>query len=281
MRCHNGQYVRFESLHKAEEMSEDSIWQHIRDEVTRHANQEPTLSGFLNSTILKQASLEDAVSVHLSNKLQTSTLSADLLRTFMDQAFAADPCIGKAVRADIQAVCDRDPATNEFSIPLLFHKGLHAIESHRFSHWLWNAGRRPLALYLQNRISEVFNVDIHPAARLGQGIMVDHGTSVVIGETAVIEDNVSMLHEVTLGGTGKQVGDRHPKVRRGVLIGAGAKILGNVEIGEGAKIGAGSVVLMDVPAHCTVAGVPATLVGCPDSDSPALDMNHGLPCGED
>lgn len=262
-------------------MAEDPIWESIREEVIQHADKEPTLSGFLHATILKQTSLEDAVGVHLSNKLQTSTLSAELLRTFMDQAFAANSEIGVAVRADIQAVCDRDPATNEFSIPLLFHKGLHAIESHRFSHWLWNAGRRPLAMYLQNRISEVFNVDIHPAAQLGKGIMIDHGTGVVIGETAVIEDNVSLLHEVTLGGTGKQVGDRHPKVRRGVLIGAGAKILGNVEIGEGAKIGAGSVVLMNVPAHCTAAGVPAKLLGCPDSDSPALDMNHGLPCEEE
>ena len=258
-------------------MADDSIWHTIRDEITRHSEEEPILSGFLHATILKQRSLEDALAFHLSNKLHTATLSHELIWTFMDQAFESDAKIGEGIRADIRAVCDRDPATDEFSIPLLYHKGLHALESHRFSHWLWKQGRRPLALYLQNRISEVFGADIHPAAKIGKGIMIDHGTGVVIGETAVVEDDVSMLHEVTLGGTGKQTGDRHPKVRHGVLIGAGAKILGNVEIGEGAKIGAGSVVLMDVPAHCTAAGVPAKLMGCPDSDSPALEMNHRLP----
>jgi serine O-acetyltransferase len=162
-------------------------------------------------------------------------------------------------------------------LPLLYYKGFHALQSYRVAHWIWNKGRESLAFYLQNRISEVFGVDVHPAARIGTGILIDHGTSVVIGETAVIEDNVSMLHEVTLGGTGKQTGDRHPKVRQGVLIGTGAKILGNVEIGEGAKVAAGSVVLKDVPPHSTVAGVPAVVVGRPEVDQPALSMDQSLP----
>ena len=161
-------------------------------------------------------------------------------------------------------------------IPFLYLKGIHALAAYRVANWLWSNDRRLLAVHLQNLISEGFGVDIHPAARIGKGILMDHATSVVIGETAVVEDNVSMLHEVTLGGTGKQTGDRHPKVRRGVLLGAGAKVLGNVEIGEGAKIGAGSVVLTDVAAHCTYAGVPAVLVGKPNSAEPSLEMNHGI-----
>ena len=196
------------------------------------------------------------------------------LREVIQQAMEADPSIAAAVCCDIQAVQDRDPAVSCCLVPLLYLKGVHALASHRVGHWLWSCGRRLLALHLQNRISEVFGVDIHPAARIGRGILMDHATSIVVGETAVIEDDVSLLHEVTLGGTGKQTGDRHPKVRRGVLIGAGAKILGNVEIGEGAKVGAGSVVLKNVAPHCTVAGVPAVTVGRPCSESPALDMDQ-------
>lgn len=185
------------------------------------------------------------------------------------------------MRADIRAITERDPAATRFSEPLLYFKGFHALQTHRVAHWLWSEGRRELALFLQSRASEVFGVDIHPAARIGKGILVDHATGVVVGETAVVEDNVSILHEVTLGGTGKDCGDRHPKVRHGVLIGAGAKILGNVEVGEGAKIGAGSVVLEDVPAHATVAGVPAKVVGIAEGDEPARTMDHRLPCNPD
>ena len=257
--------------------SVDQIWDSIRKEVTWEVSREPMLASFLHAIVLKHSRLEDALSFHLADKLASSTLPSMLIREVIDEALAEDPKIGKAVRADIQAVRDRDPAAENYSDPLLYSKGLHALQSFRIAHWLWQQGRRPLALHLQNRISEVFGIDIHPAATIGRGILIDHGTSVVIGETSVIEDNVSMLHEVTLGGTGKQTGDRHPKVRHGVLIGAGAKILGNVEIGVGAKIGAGSVVLNDVPPHCTAAGVPAKIVGRVEVDEPALEMNHRLP----
>ena len=256
---------------------DDPLWETIRDEVAQDAQMEPILASFLHATILKHETLEDALSFHLAGKLATATLPAMLIREVIEEALTSDAGIQKAVRADIHAVRDRDPATTRYSLPLLYYKGFHALESYRVAHWIWNKGRESLAFYLQNRISEVFAVDIHPAARIGMGILIDHGTSVVIGETAVVEDNVSMLHEVTLGGTGKQTGDRHPKVRHGVLIGTGAKILGNVEIGAGAKIAAGSVVLKDVPPHSTVAGVPAVVVGRPEVEEPALDMDQTLP----
>jgi len=257
--------------------ADDPVWSSIREEVGREVEREPILAGFLHATILKHNSLEDALSFHLAGKLATSTLPSMLVREVIDEALACDPSIALAIRSDICAVRERDPATDSYAVPLLYFKGFHALQSYRAGHWLWKQGRISLALYLQNRISEVFGADIHPAARLGAGLLIDHGTSVVIGETAVVEDNVSMLHEVTLGGTGKQMGDRHPKVRHGVLIGAGAKILGNVEIGEGAKVAAGSVVLDSVPPHCTVAGVPAKVVGCPEVEEPALEMDHRLP----
>jgi serine O-acetyltransferase len=256
---------------------DDAIWQTILEEASQDAKGEPILASFLHATILKHRSLEDALSFHLAGKLATSNLPSMLIREVIDEALAEDPTIGSAVRADICAVRERDPATDRCSVPLLYFKGWHAVQSYRVAHWLWKQDRRALALYLQNRISEVFCVDVHPAARIGSGILIDHGTSVIIGETAIVEDNVSMLHEVTLGGTGKETGDRHPKIRHGVLIGAGAKILGNVEVGIGAKVGAGSVVLTDVAPHCTVAGVPAQVVGCPEVDEPALEMNHRLP----
>lgn len=256
---------------------DDPVWSVIRTEVRAQAECEPILASFLHATILNHERLEDALSFHLASKLATTGLSAMLVRELIDDVFAGEPAIGEAIRADLQAVRERDPAAGGYSQPFLYFKGFHALQSYRVAHALWRSGRRGLAVHLQSRISEVFGVDIHPAARIGKGIMIDHGTSVVIGETAVVEDNVSMLHEVTLGGTGKQVGDRHPKVRHGVLIGAGAKILGNVEIGPGAKIGAGSVVLDHVPPHRTVAGVPARIVGRPDVDQPALEMDQQFP----
>lgn len=256
---------------------DDALWVQIREEVTKEAKSEPILASFLHATVLKHAALEDALSFHLAGKLADSSLSSMLVREVIDEAFSEDASIRDALRADVRAVRERDPASERFFIPLLYFKGLQALESYRVAHWLWKHGRHSLAIHLQSRISEVFAVDIHPAARLGRGILIDHGTSVVIGETAVVEDNVSMLHEVTLGGTGKETGDRHPKVRHGVLIGAGAKVLGNVEIGVGAKIAACSVVLNDVPAHHTVAGVPAEIVGRPEVEEPALEMNHRIP----
>jgi serine O-acetyltransferase len=258
-------------------LADDPVWQAIREEVLREVNLESILASFLHATILKHDTLEDALSFHLAGKLGGPSLSEMLIREVIDEALASSPQIGEAIRADLRAVRERDPASTSFSHPFLYFKGFQALQSYRVGHWLWTQNRRSLALFLQNRISQVFAVDIHPAARIGQGILIDHGTGVVIGETAVVENDVSMLHEVTLGGTGKETGDRHPKVREGVLIGAGAKILGNVEVGKRAKVGAGSVVLRDVPPHCTVAGVPARVVGCPQEDEPALAMNHGLP----
>jgi serine O-acetyltransferase len=259
----------------------DEIWQTIRAEATREAAREPMLASYLHATILNHEALEDALSFHLAEKLAGATLPAMLLREVMDLAFRESPEIGEAVRADLRAVEQRDPACNGPCQPLLYFKGFHALQSYRVAHWLWSQDRTSLALHLQNRISQVFSVDIHPAARIGRGVFIDHGTGVVIGETAVVEDDVSMLHEVTLGGTGKAHGDRHPKIRRGVLLSVGAKILGNVEVGEGSKVAAGSVVLTDVPAHCTVAGVPARVVRGPLADQPALEMDQSLPLDYD
>ncbi len=259
----------------------DPLWDGIRAEVTADLEREPLLAGFLRGAVLDHARLEDALAQLLATSLATEALPARALRGVIDEAFAADPTICAAVRADLRAVRERDPACRALSVPLLYYKGFHALEAWRVAHWLFARERRALALWLQNRISEVFGADIHPAARIGSGILIDHGTGVVIGETAVIEDDVSMLHEVTLGGTGKQTGDRHPKIRAGVLIGAGAKLLGNVVVGEGAKIGAGSVVLGDVPPHSTVAGVPARVVGREEVLKPALEMDHRLPAVKD
>lgn len=261
----------------AQNMGDDKIWETIRAETQHAASQEPILASFLHATVLKHESLEDAMSFHLAGKLADVSVAAMLIREVIDEAFASDPQIRAAIRCDIQAVRNRDPASEFYYVPMLFFKGFHALQSYRVAHWLWGQDRRAMALHLQSRISEVFAADIHPAACIGHGILLDHGTAVVIGETAVVENNVSMLHEVTLGGTGKATGDRHPKVRQGVLVGAGAKILGNVEIGTGAKIAACSVVLEDVPAHCTVAGIPAKIVGRLTVAEPALDMDHMLP----
>jgi len=258
----------------------DPLWRTIREEVAEEAASEPLLASFLYATVLNHKSLDDALAFLLAGKIESTVLPSMLIRELINDAMQADPGIGNAVRADLRAVRDRDPAAHHYSRPFLFFKGFQALQAYRVAHWLWRNGREALALFLQSRTSEVFNVDIHPAARIGNGIMIDHATGVVVGETAVIEDNVSMLHGVTLGGTGKEQGDRHPKVRRGVLIGAGAKILGNVEIGAGAKIGAGSVVLTDVPPHTTVAGVPAVVVGAVDDDMPSMSMNHSLDCPE-
>lgn len=254
----------------------DPIWDKVRSEAEEDSQSEPMLASFLYSVVLNHKCLESALSFILANKLGSTTVPAVTLRDLIDDAFGGDPAIGVAIRADIEAVLTRDPACRGYSQPLLYFKGFHALQSYRVAHYYWESERKPLALYLQSRISEVFAVDIHPGARLGKGLFFDHATSIVIGETAVVDDDFSMLHEVTLGGTGKAGGDRHPKIRRGVLIGAGAKILGNIVIGEGAKVGAGSVVLEDVPPHCTVAGVPAKQVGYPAHALPALEMDQNI-----
>ena len=257
-----------------------SIWPVIRKEAEAEAQAEPLLGSFLHATILNHDSFEKALAFHLADKLGSPTMPSLMLADLMTDALAADSAIAEAACADIVAVDNRDPACRGCAIPLLYFKGFHAIQAFRISHWFWTQGREVLALSLQSRISEAFGVDIHPAARFGKGIMLDHATGLVVGETAVIGDCVSMLHGVTLGGTGKESGDRHPKIRCGVLIGANATILGNIVIGEGAKIGAGSVVLKDIPPHCTAAGVPARVVGRPTADQPALDMNQCFPCPE-
>ena len=254
----------------------DPVWEQLRREAEAMADREPALAGFIHAAILKHDRLENALSNHMAQKLGGEHFSPLMvLETFAD-AIAADPEIGAAFRADLSAVLDRDPACHSFAEAFLFYKGFHALQSWRIAHWLWNQGRGAMALFFQSRISQLFAVDIHPAARLGRGIMIDHATGVVIGETAVVEDDVSIMQDVTLGGTGKEAGDRHPKIRRGVLLALGAKVLGNIEIGEYSRIGAGSVVLKSVPAGCTAVGVPAKLVNCAGSPRPSHEMDHRI-----
>ncbi len=252
----------------------DSLWESIRLQTRKQAESEPVLASFLYSTILNHDSLKAALSFHLANKLDSPALPAMLIREVIEEAMGKDDRIIEAIRADLLAVSERDSACCSLVTPLLFFKGFHALQAYRVAHWLWQQGRNSLALFLQNRISSVFAVDIHPAAQIGKGIMFDHATGIVIGETAVVEDNVSIMQSVTLGGTGKEAGDRHPKVRKGVLIGAGAKILGNITLGECAKIGAGSVVLKDVPSRATVAGVPAQIICETQCSQPSREMDH-------
>lgn len=257
--------------------ADDGFWDQIQSEARHEAEHEPMLVSFLFASVLRHEKLEDALGVILANKLHTPDLPAILLCDLINEVLADDTAIRASIRADLLAARTRDPAARGYAQPFLYYKGFHALQAYRVAHWLWVRGRQALAAHLQNRISEAFGVDVHPAALIGSGVLIDHGTSVVIGETAVVEDYVSLLHEVTLGGTGKETGDRHPKVRRGVLIGAGAKILGNVEVGRGAKVGAGSIVLTDVPAHTTVAGVPARVVGRCTVPEPALHMDATFP----
>ena len=254
----------------------DPIWECIRKEAHDKIQQEPLLASFFHASVQIHQSLEECLSLHLARKLGSPMLTEKFLYDVMIESMLASGKIGTLIRSDLQAFRERDPACNEYCTPLLYFKGFHALEAFRIGHFLWIKGRTELALYLQSRISEVFSVDIHPAAQIGAGILLDHATGLVIGETSVVEDHVSILHEVTLGGTGKKIGDRHPKIRSGVLIGAGAKILGNVEVGEGAKVAAGSMVLNDVPPCCTVAGVPAEIVGQCNEQQPALEMNQGI-----
>jgi serine O-acetyltransferase len=252
----------------------DPVWQNIRRAAVALAGEEPILGSLIHASILNQSRFEDALNYILAQRLGTEEAPAMLLRQVFDAVIALDPSIGTSARADLAAVCDRDPACNSPLEALLFFKGYHAIQSYRLAHALLNQGRRALALHLQGRMALTFGIDINPAARLGCGIMIDHGTGVVIGETTVVENGVSMLQGVTLGGTGKESGDRHPKIREGVMIGAGARILGRIEVGARAKIGAGSVVLRDVPAGCTAAGVPARIVGACANAEPAREMDQ-------
>jgi serine O-acetyltransferase len=257
----------------------DPVWTRIRSEAEDAARREPELATFIYENVLHHDSLETAVVHRVSERLGNSDISGDLIRQAYNDALEDEPAIGDAFRADIVATVDRDPATNRFIEPVLYYKGFHAIQTHRLAHWLHRKGRKDFALYLQSRSSSVFQCDINPAARIGRGIFLDHATGLVVGETASIDDDVSILHDVTLGGTGKENEDRHPKIRRGVMIGAGAKILGNIEVGECARIAAGSVVIKPVPRNKTVAGVPAKVVGeagCPEPSRAMDQMLYGI-----
>jgi serine O-acetyltransferase len=254
----------------------DPIFAQIRREAEEALRREPELGCFLASSVLNHATLEQAVGHRLAARLSHIDFPGDIIRqNFLDLA-ARDPSIGVAIRADLLAVADRDPACQRLMEPLLYFKGFHALQTHRLAHALWTAGRKDFALYLQSRSSSAFQTDINPAARIGKGVFLDHATGLVVGATAVIEDDVSILHSVTLGGTGHERGDRHPKIRHGVLIGAGAKIIGNIEIGHCSRIAAGSVVLKSVPANVTVAGVPARIVGASGCAEPAREMDQIL-----
>jgi serine O-acetyltransferase len=252
----------------------DPVWARVRSEAEAVVRAEPELATFIYASVLHHDTLEAAVVHRIVERLNHPDASGELLRQAYADAIHDDRSIGLAMRADIVAVVDRDPATNRCLDPVLYFKGFHAIETHRLAHWLWGRGRRDLAYYLQSRSSSVFQTDIHPAAKIGRGAFLDHATGLVVGETAVIEDNVSILHGVTLGGTGKQDGDRHPKIRYGVMIGAGAKILGNIEVGPCARIAAGSVVLRSVPSNTTVAGVPARVIGEAGCPEPSRSMDQ-------
>nr|WP_218837336.1 serine O-acetyltransferase [Gilliamella apicola] len=254
----------------------DRLWHTIRQEASQLVESEPMLASYFHATLLNHKNLGSALSYILANKLVTQVMPAIEIREIARQAYEADTTIIQSAVTDILAVYVRDPATNYYSTPLLYYKGFLSLQAYRIAHWLWKQNRKSLAIFLQSQIAIVFGVDIHPAAQIGCGVMFDHATGIVIGETVVIENDVSILQSVTLGGTGKENGDRHPKIREGVMIGAHSTILGNIEIGKGAKIGAGSVVLEPVPEHTTVAGVPAKVVGCPDCEKPALNMNQDI-----
>ncbi len=252
----------------------DPVWDRLRREAETIVEREPALAGFVHACVLKHERLEDALSYHLAKKMGGEDFSPLAMHETFEDAIRADPGIGSAIRADLSAVFERDPACHSYAEAFLYYKGFHALEATRIAHWLWTHDRKSMALFFQSRISALFAVDIHPATRMGRGIMLDHATGIVIGETAVVEDDVSIMQGVTLGGNGKEAGDRHPKVRRGSLISVGAKVLGNIEIGEYSTVGAGSVVLKSVPPGCTAVGVPAKLVNCTGCDRPSQEMNH-------
>lgn len=256
--------------------SVDPVWDQIMRDAQRAVAEEPLIGGFVHATILHHPSIEKALSYRIAAKLASNEMSMMVVREVVDQAYADDPSLVEAARADLVAIFDRDPACHRLLQPILYFKGYQAVQAYRVGHYLWKKGQRDLAYFFQMRVSEIFGVDIHPGATIGKGIMIDHAHSIVIGETAVVGDNVSMLHSVTLGGTGKEEEDRHPKIGDGVLIGAGAKVLGNIKVGHCSRIAAGSVVLEDVPPCKTVAGIPARIVGEAGCDQPAISMNHML-----
>ena len=254
----------------------DPVWDQITKEARQAVSDEPLMGGFIHACILHHNSIERALSYRISAKLASNEMSMVMVRDVVDAAYAEEPALIDAARADLAAIFDRDPACHRLLQPILFFKGYQAVQSYRVAHYLLEQGQRDLAYFFQMRISEIYGVDIHPGAKMGKGIMIDHAHSIVIGETAVVGDNVSMLHSVTLGGTGKEEEDRHPKIGNGVLIGAGAKVLGNIKVGDCSRIAAGSVVLQEAPECKTVAGIPAKIVGEAGCDQPSISMNHML-----
>lgn len=257
-------------------LSGDQTWSRMRVEAATAAASEPVLASFLHATILNHDSFRAALSYRLAQKLSDAEMNAMLWREVCADAYESEPQIVDAALHDLRAAFNRDPACHDYMQPFLYYKGYLSLQAQRAANWLWRHDRKPLALYLQSRMSELFAVDIHPATKIGKGVFIDHATGIVIGETAVVEDDVSILQNVTLGGTGKESGDRHPKIRRGALISVGAKVLGNIEVGEGAKVAAGSVVLKPVEPHCTVAGVPAKPVGTCAEQSPSETMDQNF-----
>lgn len=254
----------------------DPVWDRITDEAKQAIAEEPLLGGLIGACVLHHKTLEKALSYRFAAKLSSNEMSMVLLREIADEAYDSCAELAEAARADITAVLDRDPACHRMLQPVLYFKGFQAMQAYRLAHYLWKEGRKDLSYFIQMRCSEVYGIDIHPGARIGRGIMIDHAHSIVIGETAVVGDNVSMLHSVTLGGTGKEDEDRHPKIGDGVLIGAGAKVLGNIKVGDCSRIAAGSVVLEEIPCNVTVAGVPAEIVGEAGCDCPSVEMDQTL-----
>ncbi|MCX7560067.1 serine O-acetyltransferase [Sulfitobacter sp. F26204] len=252
----------------------DPVWDQITIEAQQAVQDEPLIGGFVHACILHHKSLQKALSYRIAAKLASNEMSMVVVREMVEDAFTEEPDLVEAARADLMAIYERDPACHRLAQPILYFKGYQAVQAYRVGHHLWTKGRNDLAYFVQMRVSEIFGVDIHPGARIGKGVMIDHAHSVVIGETAVVGDNVSMLHSVTLGGTGKEEEDRHPKIGDGVLIGAGAKVLGNIKVGHCSRVAAGSVVLEDVPPCKTVAGIPARIVGEAGCEQPSISMNH-------
>lgn len=260
--------------------TQEDVWNAIREEAEHMAAQDAVLSDLLRSRVLGQSDIVSAVTANLSDKLAQRDISEKILNEALASAYASNETtattIAQTMCDDIVAVYDRDPACRTYLDPVLFFKGFLSIQAYRAAHEMMKQGRRGMAMFIQSRASQVFGADIHPSAKIGSGIMIDHATGVVIGETAVIGNDVSMLHGVTLGGSGKEGGDRHPKIGNGVLISVGAKVLGNIHIGDCAKIGGGSVVLTDVPAYSTAVGIPAKVVGKVDTPTPSRSMDHSL-----
>ena len=254
----------------------DPVWEKIRSEAEQVLQDEPLLGAFIHKNLLQHSKIEDALAHRISLKLASMEISEQYFRDFCNRAYSEDESLAAFARSDIMATFERDPACYRFLQPLLYFKGFQAIQAHRIGHFMWKHGKRDIAYFIQSRVSEVFGIDIHPGAKVGQGLMIDHAHSIVIGQTAVVGDNVSMLHSVTLGGTGKEEEDRHPKIEDGVLIGAGAKVLGNIRVGRCSRIAAGSVVLREVPPKSTVAGVPAKVVGEAGCTTPSVTMDQLL-----